>query len=164
MARIMLLLGGNLGDVEGSIERAVELIAEQAGEVVRCSSLRRSEAWGFQTERPPFTNQAVEICTTLDPEALLCVTQSIEREVGRAREQEQQEKMASGERYASRVIDIDIILYEELIYRSERLTIPHPLMQEREFVLSPIVEIAPEWRNAVLGASCWELLERLTKD
>ncbi len=157
----MLLLGGNIGSVERRIDRAVELIAKRCGEIKRRSQMMRTEAWGFSRPTPDFVNQAVEITTTLSPEELLNATQQIEREEGREREAEREEKSVSGERYCSRKIDIDIIFYGESIYRSERLTIPHPLMQEREFVLRPIVQIAPEWRNAKEGMSCEELLKRL---
>ncbi len=164
MARVMLLFGGNVGDVPSRIERGVALLTESVGEPLRLSSMTVSEAWGFNNETPPFTNQAVEFSTTLTPEELLEATQRAERELGRDRASEAEEKLLRGERYASRGVDIDIIFYDELIYQSERLTIPHPLMQEREFVLQPIVEIAPEWRNAKLGRSCRELLNELTKE
>ncbi len=160
----MLLLGGNIGDVEARIDRAVELIGERVGEVICRSSMVVSEAWGFNSATAKFTNQAVEIEVDADcmpPERLLDTTQGIERELGRDREAEAREKEQRGERYCSRGIDIDIILYGDMIYESERLRVPHPLMQEREFVLRPIVEIAPEWCNARYGVSCRELLERL---
>ncbi len=161
MAHVMLLLGGNIGEVVERIERGVDLLRSSVGEPLRRSSMMVSEAWGFNAESAPFTNQAVEFSTQLTPEELLEATQSVELALGRNREEEAKEKMARGERYASRGIDIDIIFYDEIIYRSERLSIPHPLMQEREFVLRPIVQIAPEWRNAQYGKSCNVLLDEL---
>lgn len=163
MARVMLLLGGNIGDVEGRIERAVELLAERGCRVVQRSKMVRTEAWGFESETPQFTNQAVEVECDMAPEAMLDVTQGVETELGREREREQRERESKGEKYASRVIDIDLILWDELLIESERLTLPHPLMGERAFVLEPIVEIAPRWRNVRLGRSCEELLEELKK-
>ncbi len=162
MGRVMLVLGGNLGDVVATIDGAVALIDNRIGRVTKRSSMAESEAWGFQKETPMFINQAVELETDLEPEELLDRTQQIEREMGREREQEAETKLRNGERYASRVIDIDIIFYDEMLYNSERLTLPHPLMGEREFMLRPIVEIAPEWRNVALGGrSCEELLKEL---
>lgn len=163
MARVMLLLGGNVGRVAESIDRAVELIGREIGEVELRSSMMVSEAWGFEQATDSFTNQAVIVSTSDEPEQILDKVLAIEQAVGRRRAEEEGEKRCSGERYASRVIDIDMILYDEVIWESERLTLPHPLMQEREFVLSPICEIAPEWRNAKLGRSCGELYEELMK-
>ncbi len=163
MARVMLLFGGNVGDVAARIEQGVELLSESVGEVLRRSSMMTTEAWGFDCDTPPFTNQAVEFSTELQPEELLDQTQRVEQLLGRDRAEERREKEQRGERYASRSIDIDIILYDEVVWQSERLTIPHPLMQEREFVLRPIVEIAPEWRNARLERSCEELLNDIER-
>ncbi len=125
--------------------------------------MMESEAWGFDTPTPKFINQAIEVECAMQPEQLLSVTQSIERELGRERGEEAKSKEASGEKYCSRRIDIDIIFYGEQSYMSEKLTIPHPLMQEREFVLRPIAQITPEWRSVTLGRSCRELLDDLIK-
>lgn len=161
MERVMLLLGGNIGDVSRGIDRAVMMLEGRVGRVVLRSSKMESEAWGFDSETPPFINQAVVVECEKSPEELLDTTQQIERELGRDRAREAGEKATSGERYCSREIDIDIIFYGERLYHSDRLSIPHPLMQEREFVLRPIVEIAPEWQNIELGKSCLELLDGL---
>ncbi len=166
MERVMLLLGGNIGDVEGRIDYAVELIESSIGRVLARSTMLKSEPWGFEDRvgvTPPFVNQAVVVESDLLPEELLDVTQRVELESGRDRAEELSEKEVRGERYASRMIDIDIILYGEQSYKSERLKVPHPLMQEREFVLVPIVEISPEWRHPVLKCECRELLEELKK-
>ncbi len=160
----MLVLGGNIGDTRARIDRAVEIIEERIGRTLKRSTMITSEPWGFEDKvgsTPPFINQAVEIECNLSPEKLLRATQSIEQQVGRERDVEQEERERRGERYASRKIDIDIILYGESLHKSERLELPHPLMQEREFVLEPIVEIAPEWRHPTLKRSCKELLEEL---
>ncbi len=160
----MLLLGGNMGDVRASIERAAELLEERVGMVVKRSSMMQSEAWGFEEQTAPFVNQAIELECGCSPEELLDLTQAIEQELGRRREEEAQLKARSGERYCSRSIDIDIIFYGERSYESERLTIPHPLMHRREFVLRPIVEIAAKWQSVVLGHSCEELLDDLLRE
>ncbi len=160
----MLLLGGNIGDVEQRIDRAVEIIRREIGSVTKRSRMKKSEPWGFEDREdttPPFTNQAVEVETSLNPEELLKATQRAEQESGRERDKELCEKELRGEKYASRKIDIDIIFYGEECYKSETLELPHRLMQEREFVLEPIVEITPEWRHPRFGKSCRELLDEL---
>ncbi len=161
MERAILLLGGNIGDVERRIGRAVEMIERRIGRVNRRSEMVKSEGWGFNEQVAIFTNQAIEVQTALGVEELLDATQTIEDEVGREREEEREEKIKRGERYASRKIDIDIIFYGEMIYKSGRLEIPHPLMQEREFVLNPIVQITPEWSHPKFNKSCEELLNEL---
>ncbi len=162
MERVILLLGGNIGDVEHRIERAVELIKERIGQIALRSTMLRSEPWGFNNEAvAPFTNLAIEVETELDPEKLLDATQQIERETGRERNIERDEKERLNERYASRKIDIDIIFYGERVHNSERLTIPHPLLCEREFVLEPIVQIRADLRHPIVNKSCFELLEEL---
>ncbi len=136
-------MGGNKGGVDAvseRLDRATALISEQIGKLVNRSSKRVSEPWGFNAEEL-FVNEAVEVETTLDPEQLLDAVQSVEQSMGRRREMEKIEREESGERYASRIIDIDIILYGEDEYHSERLTIPHPMMWEREFVLEPLREL-----------------------
>ncbi len=163
MERVILLIGGNIGDVEQRIERAVEMIGERIGEVTSLSTMMVSEAWGFERETPQFTNQAVELLCDIEPREVLALTQDIERELGRERERESEERRESGARYLSREIDIDIIFYGARVYCDEQLRIPHALMSEREFVLRPIVEIAPEWRDPRSGKSCRELLEELEK-
>lgn len=162
MAQAILLLGGNMGDTRAKLLRAAELL-EESGVVVKSrSTTRESEPWGFgSAETQRFVNQAFLVETELSAEELLCATQRAEITLGRRRDEEQEEKFARGERYASRRIDIDIIFYEDLRMQSECLTLPHPLMQEREFVLRPIVEIAAAWRHPELGRSCEELLEEL---
>ncbi len=164
MAQVILLMGGNIGDTTMLLGQAVKLLAAKVGRMVSCSTLLETEPWGFSdgvNVVAKFINQAVWIETDLLPEALLEVVQRVETEVGRERGQEQEEREARGERYASRKIDIDIIFYDDIVFQSERLTIPHPLMQEREFVLRPMVEIAAEWRHPLLGKSCQELLNEL---
>ncbi len=156
----MILLGGNIGDVSGYLETSRELLSQRVGEVVALSTEIQSEAWGFSADQK-FTNQALVIKTTLNPQELLCATQSIERQVGRDAEAEREQKLVSGERYASRVIDIDIIAYGAEVVDQESLKIPHPLMHEREFVLRPMTEVAPEWRHPVLGRTTREMLKMI---
>ncbi len=160
VAEVVILLGGNIGDVSGYLEASRELLSQRVGKIVALSTQIQSEAWGFSATQK-FTNQALVIETTLSPEELLRATQSIERQVGRDAEAEREQKLVSGQKYASRVIDIDIITYSAEVVDQESLKIPHPLMHEREFVLRPMVEVAPEWRHPVLGRTTREMLKMI---
>ena len=160
MHRITLLLGGNRGDMLSTLRRAVELLGERVGKVVTQSRIYKSEAWGFRSEEV-FSNQAVVLMTNLEPLALLDATQAIEQELGRDRTMEAAEKLSSGERYCSRTMDIDIMFYDDEVIRTPRLTIPHPMMQEREFALEPLAEVEGERRHPVLGRTISELLNQI---
>lgn len=163
MHRVTLLLGGNRGDMTFALHRATEMLAERVGKVVEQSRIYSTEAWGFTSEQM-FSNQAVVVMTELDLFALLDATQAIESELGRDRTQEQVEKQSSGERYCSRTMDIDIMFYDDEVICDPRLTIPHPLMQEREFALEPMAEIEGERLHPVLGCTINELLSKLRND
>ena len=143
-----LLLGGNLGDVAKSFERAIELLDEQVT-VSRQSGLYKSEPWGFQTEHL-FLNQVLEICTNLSPQELLNVVLETEKTLGRIRS-------ADGG-YTSRLIDIDILFYEDYQIDTPELTLPHPRMHERKFALMPMTEIANNFMHPLLNQSMEELL------
>lgn len=160
MARVALLLGGNEGDVKRTLQTAQRLINERVGAVMRCSHRYQSEAWGFKATQP-FTNQALEISTDLSPIEVLDAIQQIELELGRNRAAEQIEKAATGARYSSRPIDIDILFYGSEIIDEERLQIPHPLLAEREFALQPLAEIMRTFRHPVSGLSVEEMLQAL---
>lgn len=138
VTRVVILAGGNTNDVAERLERAERLMAERVGEVVARSSVMKSEAWGFLAA--PFLNRAFVVDTLLEAEPLLDALQAIERELGRNREDELREKCATGERYASRPIDLDILLYGEQHVTTERLTVPHALLLERDFALEPLGE------------------------
>lgn len=133
MSVVYLGLGSNLGDRRGNIYRAVELIADSVGTVVRMSSLYDTEPWGFSSDNM-FVNAAVCVETRLTPREVLVATQTIERRMGRI------EKSVGGQ-YHDRVIDIDILMYDDLHIDTPDLHIPHPLMHERDFVMSPLNEI-----------------------
>lgn len=138
-------IGTNLGERAVNLNRAVELIDEQAGHVLACSSFMETEPWGFVSNNA-FLNAVVEIDTKHTPLELLRVTQEIERVMGRLHK-------SVGGNYSDRIIDIDILLYENLLVNDENLIIPHPLMWQRRFVYEPLFEIAPylrdvyEWRE-----------------
>ena len=132
-ASLYLSLGSNLGDREQLLRRAIALIDERVGTVQRVSSFIETEPWGFKSEHP-FLNAACLVLTTLSPEECLEATQQIERELGRKR------KSRNGI-YHDRPIDIDILLYGEERVDELDLQIPHPLMEQRDFVMRPLREI-----------------------
>lgn len=130
---VYLGLGSNLGDKAANITLAVQNIEEQIGHVVRQSALYVSEPWGFESENN-FVNAVVRCETSLSPHKLLRATQRIERQMGR------KQKSHDGI-YHDRIIDIDILLYDNLTIDTPTLKIPHPLMQQRDFVMIPLREI-----------------------
>jgi 2-amino-4-hydroxy-6-hydroxymethyldihydropteridine diphosphokinase len=132
-------LGTNLGDRKNNLLRAVEHINEQAGHVLACSSFIETEPWGFSSDNA-FLNAVIEIDTSLTPHDLLHATQEIERAMGRTH------KSLDG-MYTDRIIDIDILLYEDLKISDTELTIPHPLIWQRSFVYGPLLEIAPQLKE-----------------
>ena len=136
-----LSLGSNLGDRRALLTQAVRLLGERAGRVVRLSSFIETEPWGFRSEHP-FLNAALCLETPLCPLELLDATQQIERELGRTA------KSVNGQ-YADRPIDIDLLMcgddpaHPDMVIDTPRLTLPHPLMHQRDFVLRPLAEIFP---------------------
>ena len=131
-----LSLGTNLGDKRKNIAEAIKNIGELVGDVVRQSALYETEPWGFRSDNR-FVNAAVCVETQLSPRRLLEVTQRIEREMGRTLK-------SDGGEYHDRIIDIDILLYGDLHIDEPDLKIPHPLMHERDFVMTPLNEIMEE--------------------
>lgn len=131
-----LSLGTNLGDKRKNIAEAIKNIGELVGDVVRQSALYETEPWGFRSDNR-FVNAAVCVDTQLSPRRLLEVTQRIEREMGRTLK-------SDGREYHDRIIDIDILLYGDLHIDEPDLKIPHPLMHERDFVMTPLNEIMEE--------------------
>ena len=132
---LYLSLGSNLGDRAEMLRRAIMLIGERIGAVQRVSSFIETEPWGFESEHP-FLNAAVMVLTTLSPIECLDATQQIERELGR-------KKKSKNGIYHDRPIDIDLLLYGDQTISTPRLTIPHPHMFERDFVMIPLREIMP---------------------
>ena len=141
-------LGSNLGDKEKNLRRAIQLIGEQIGDVSRQSALYYSEPWGFSSDNA-FVNAVILVETTLTPHQLLRATQRIERLLGKSRKHATQRPASHSTVHPSpvyhdRPIDIDILLYDDLHIDTPRLKIPHPLMQERDFVMVPLREILPQ--------------------
>lgn len=133
MHTVYLSLGSNLGDRKATMRRAIGLLNERAGSIDRQSSFIETEPWGFESTNK-FLNMCVRLLTTLLPEQLLMATKQIERELGRT------QKSVNGQ-YHDRPIDIDILMYDDVHLDSNDLTLPHPHMQEREFVMKPLREI-----------------------
>lgn len=160
MARVVLLTGGNQGDVKRTLQTVQRLVNERVGAVLRCSHRYESKPWGFAAATD-FSNQALEVSTDLSPWEVLDAVKEIERQLGRNHAAESLERAAGGSRYASRPVDIDILFYDDAVISDERLTIPHPLLAEREFALVPLCEIMRTRRHPVTGRTVGEMLEAL---
>ncbi len=142
MTKVYLGLGSNLGDREEHLRRAIVLIGERVGEVLRQSSFIETEPWGFESENR-FLNAVILCETDLTPRQLLRTTQQIERDMGKSRKHATVRNQRSTQ-FKDRPIDIDILLYDDLTVDEPDLKIPHPLMQERDFVMIPLREIRDE--------------------
>jgi 2-amino-4-hydroxy-6-hydroxymethyldihydropteridine diphosphokinase len=129
---VFLSLGSNLGDKNAYLQTAIREIKTRIGTVSAVSSIYETAPWGFQSTHS-FLNMAIRVETRLLPRLVLYITQAIEREMGR-------EKKSQGS-YQDRIIDIDLILYDQLIIDTPELTLPHPRYREREFVRKPLEEI-----------------------
>jgi len=141
--KVYLGLGSNLGDREEHIRKAVALIGEKVGLVIRQSSLIETEPWGFESENR-FLNGVILVETSLTPRQLLRATQKIERSLGRKRKSTDSSLQSPDfSKYSDRPIDIDILLYDDLTVDEPDLKIPHPLMEQRDFVMIPLNEIKP---------------------
>lgn len=132
MNKAYLLTGGNMDKREENLVRACNLISQYCGDIVKTSSLYETAAWGKE-DQPSFLNQALKIQTMLTPQQLLKQLLNIEKMIGRVRK----------EKYGPRIIDIDILLFNDEIINDKGLNIPHPEMQNRRFALTPLAEIAP---------------------
>ena len=138
MHQVYLGLGSNLGDREEILRKAIELINQRIGEVLRQSSFIETEPWGFESENK-FLNGVILCETTLTPRQLLRATQRIERELGKKKSHATKRSLIVN--YNDRPIDIDILLYDDQTIDEPDLKIPHPLMKERDFVMIPLREI-----------------------
>lgn len=156
MARVILITGGNRGDVKSRLRRAQAMINSEIGPVMRCSHRYKTQSWGFEAEEP-FSNQVLVADTDLSPRQVLEKVQAIERALGRDRSAEEAEKLRTGQPYSSRVIDVDILFYDDRTIDEPDLKIPHPLLHERDFVLEPLNEVAPRKIHPVLQQTVAEL-------
>ena len=164
---IFLSLGSNEGDRAGMLAKARMLISQHIGSILQKSSVHETEPWEMEGAEP-FLNQVIQVKSVLQPVELLGVLQGIERELGRCRmpdagyripDSSSTSHLSPLTSYLSRPIDIDILFYREEVLDTPELTIPHPLIAERRFVLVPLEEIARELVHPVLGKSMEELLE-----
>ena len=152
---VYLGLGTNIGDRQQNLTRAIELLSLALGKCIAVSRFIETAPWGFKSENS-FLNCAAAFETELQTTELLDTTESIERELGRT-------VKSQGGNYSDRIIDIDILLYGNETIETERLTVPHPLMHKRDFVLQPLAEIAPDVVHPVLDKSIILLLKELAQ-
>lgn len=164
MARAVLITGGNAGEVRANLDAARDMIAGRVGAVVAASSVRESEPWGAMEEGAgAFLNQVLVVETPLGPQELLGAVLGIERELGRERPAGfcAELRDAAVRRYASRTMDIDILFYDDMVIESAGLTIPHPLIAAREFVLAPLAEVLPDLVHPVSGKTAGQMLAEI---
>ena len=152
VAIVYIGIGSNLGNREKNCLDALKILEKKWIVVKKKSSLYETAPWGV-TDQPRFMNMVVEVETELEPHKLLRTLKDIERQVGR------------GEtfKWGPRIIDLDILLYDDLFLRDNSLQIPHPLMHKRDFVLNPLCEIAPDKIHPLLRVRIRDLLEQLEK-
>lgn len=150
MAVIYLGIGSNLGDKSTNCRQSVGLLRSKGILVTKESAPYETEPWGLK-DQPGFINMAVEAKTDLQPLELLGALKEIEREMGRE----------AGVRWGPRVIDLDILLYEDMVLSTEALTIPHPHLHEREFALEPLAEIAPTVMHPLMSKNIATLLREV---
>lgn len=150
MNTVYLLMGGNLGNVKTTFKQAIGVIEQMVGAVITKSSLYQTAAWGMENQ-PAFLNQALEVSTNFSAHEVLEKILQIENQLGRVRQQ----------KYGPRVIDIDILFYNNEIVDEADLKIPHPLLQHRNFALYPLNEIAPDWLHPVFQKNIQTLLKEV---
>lgn len=154
--QIWLLLGGNIGDTQEFFKTSTELIRERIGDIIKKSSVYKSEAWGFEANQD-FLNQVILIETEMSANKVLNETQKIERELGR-------NKKTTDKNYSSRVIDIDILFLDNKIIDLPHLSIPHPRIAQRRFTLLPLAEVSGDYIHPTLNFSVNKLLEICTDE
>jgi 2-amino-4-hydroxy-6-hydroxymethyldihydropteridine diphosphokinase len=147
MNKSFLLIGGNEGDSLGWLAKARGNIENAAGRILLLSAIYQTSAWG-KTDQADFLNQAMQIETPLDAPDLMEALLGIEKKMGRQR----------GEKYGSRIIDIDILFFNDAVISLPHLVVPHPEVQNRRFALAPLAEIAPDLIHPVIRRSIRVLL------
>jgi len=146
MINVFLLLGSNLGNRQGYLQKAIDLIETELGTVAKKSSIYETEAWG-KTDEPNYLNQVIRVNTMLPARQVLDNILQIETRMGRVRE----------EKWGSRIIDIDILFYGSDIINEPGLIVPHPELHNRRFTLEPLSEIAPDLEHPILKKSIFQL-------
>ncbi|WP_374686783.1 2-amino-4-hydroxy-6-hydroxymethyldihydropteridine diphosphokinase [Promineifilum sp.] len=152
MSRLYLSLGSNLNERYANLRRAIALLREHMS-VTAISPVYATEPWGDKNQ-PPFLNICVAASTTLAPHDVLHLIKSIETEMGRQ----------PSHRWGPRLIDIDIVFYDNLVLHDEELMVPHPRLAERAFVLAPLADLIPDFRHPQTGETVQELLDRVGAD
>ncbi len=146
MSTAFIGIGSNLGNREENCNKAIELLIDRGIKVSSRSSIIETEPWGVKVQ-PKFINMAVELETSVEPKELLKLLKKIESEMGRH----------TTVRWGPRIIDLDMLFYDDLIIRTPELEVPHPCIKDRDFVLRPLAEIAPDLVHPVLKKSIKEL-------
>ena len=149
MHKVFLGIGGNLGIKSDNFKKVHLSIQHELGAIVNKSSVYETPPWGFEANES-FWNQVLEITTNYSPPELLAKIHEIENQFGRKRNEKT---------YSSREIDIDILYYDDIFMEAQNLTIPHPLMYQRKFVLVPLAEIAPQFKHPLLRLTSVQMLE-----
>lgn len=145
---IYLSLGTNLGDRQLNLDKSMRLINKQVGSITKCSSVYQTKAWGVE-DQPDFLNMVIEVETSFSPRFVLTTILAIETAMGRVRER----------KWYTRLIDIDLLFYNQYTTEEPNLIIPHPYLHQRNFVLQPLVEIAPLLEHPTLKKTIKQLLE-----
>lgn len=163
MNKVTLLIGGNQGDRRALMEEATEQIRERIGSVVALSGVYETEPWGeFEDNPQAFLNRGLVVETTLSPWQVLRTALAIEKDLGRQRSHlSPLTSHPSPRKYHSRPMDIDLIFYDDLVVDTPELTLPHPRMHLRRFVLEPLAEIIPDYRHPVMGKTIQQLCDSL---
>jgi len=145
-----MVLGSDMGDREGQLQEAIRLLGNKVGKVTAVSKIYETEPWGFNSEAS-FLNQAVAVVTDISPSDALNAIKAIEKEMGRT--------TSGSQGYTSRPIDIDIIYIGTLVIATDELTVPHPLRNNRRFVLAPLVDIAPDFKDPLSEMTVQAMLQ-----
>ena len=151
--RVVLSLGGNIGNIKQVFKDAINSLEKEIGGLDLLSSLYKTKAWGVENQ-PDFLNQVVVMNTNLHPKEVLKICLDVEKQKGRDRSEKK--------KWQERVIDIDVLFYENEIIKTKELVIPHPYIQERNFVLFPLAEIIPDFLHPLLGNTVLELKKKST--